>query len=120
MKKSDENEIIKAQLKTMDFDDETLKKIVRTTSGFSWSAAPEESRIIDKTTKLSNAERNLLLKYIDDHPRFSNKFSMRIMKEEIFKAIGFSSSHDSSTNTVSRDELYAIHKFVVAAKKESK
>src|ERR1700676_1249391 len=93
------------------FDDEKLKEICRSTSNFSHSTAPEEATIVYKSGALTNEERNLLLKYVDEHPRFSSVFSMRLMKSEIFKAIGYQ-SNNSATNTISRDELYAIHKFI--------
>ena len=96
-----------------DFDDDKLKEIVRSTSNFSHSTAPEEATIVYKTGKLTNEERNLLLKYVDEHPRFSSVFSMRLMKSEIFQAIGYQ-SNNSATNTISRDELYAIHKWIKA------
>jgi hypothetical protein len=99
----------------VEFNDDRLKEIVRSTSHFSHSTAPEESAIVYKEGALTNEERNLLLKYVDDHPRFSAVFSMRLMKAEIFQAIGYN-SNNTTTNTISRDELYAIHKFVKSLK----
>lgn len=99
-----------------EFDDQKLKSMVQDCPGLSYSRAPDVMNILDKD-KLTDKDRNMLLDYIRLNPRYVQPESIKSMKQKIFDKIGYVGS-TNMYGTVSRDEVRAIHDYIVLGTKK--
>lgn len=102
------------------FDDETLVKLTRDSFNFLnpdkavWKVIQD---FLDDKLKLDIAKRNLLIQYsFNSRSKRGHSRSMLEMKREIFTHIGYEGTRNA---TISRDELGAIHAYVMGLKMKS-